>query len=130
DDPELEFSVLSSTRDITESVHLTDDLMTALASEQHLGRFKSNLYSVASHEFKTPLAVIQAQIEMLKVKKSEKVLNMALESIEEEIDRLNAMIVDMLELKKLNMGKISLKLEMVDISALLKELVEEDCKKA
>lgn len=129
-DPQIDFNILSSTRDITESVHLTDDLMTALAGEQHLSRFKSNLYSVASHEFKTPLAVVQAQIEMLRVKKSEKILDLALDSMEEEIDRLNAMIADMLELKKLNMGKITLKLEKVEVTGLLEDIVHNDCKKA
>ncbi len=124
------YTLLSSTRDITESVHLTDDLMNALTSEQKFSRFKANLYSVTSHEFKTPLAVIQANIEMLKVKKSEKLLNNALESMEEEIDRLTVMIADMLELKKLTTGKTSLKLEQVDLFAMLTELVEKDCQKA
>lgn len=125
-----EYSILSSTRDITESVHLTDDLMNALSTEQQLSRFKANLYSVASHEFKTPLAVIQANIEMLKVKRSEKVLGMALESMEEEIDRLNSMIADMLELKKLTMGKTTLKLEKVDVVSILEEILNADCSKA
>ena len=71
DEENEKWSLLSSTRDITESVHLTDDLMSALASEQKFSQFKANLYSVTSHEFKTPLAVIMANIEMLKIKKSE-----------------------------------------------------------
>ncbi len=124
------YSLLSSTRDITESVHLTDDLMNALSTEQQLSRFKSNLYSVASHEFKTPLAVIQANIEMLKVKKNPKVLDMGLESMEEEIDRLNSMIADMLQLKKLTMGKTTLKLESLDLRAILEDVLKNDCQKA
>lgn len=125
-----DYCILSSTRDITESVHLTDDLMNALSSEQQLSRFKTNLYSVASHEFKTPLAVIQANIEMLKVKKSEKLLESALESMEEEIDRLNSMIADMLELKKLTTGKTTVKLDKVDIRGVVEDVLDKDCKKA
>ncbi|WP_417613030.1 ATP-binding protein [Owenweeksia hongkongensis] len=124
------YSLLSSTRDITESVHLTDDLMNALSTEQQLSRFKSNLYSVASHEFKTPLAVIQANIEMLKIKKSPKVIDMGLESMEEEIDRLNSMIADMLQLKKLTMGKTTLKLEDLSLMAIMEDVVKNDCTKA
>ena len=123
------YSLLSSTRDITESVHLTDDLMSALASEQKFSQFKANLYSVTSHEFKTPLAVIQANIEMLKIKKSEKLLDNALASMEEEIDRLNTMIADMLELRKLTTGKINLRLEKVDLVAMLREILEKDLAK-
>ena len=123
------WSLLSSTRDITESVHLTDDLMTALASEQKFSQFKANLYMVTSHEFKTPLAVIMANIEMLRIKKSEKVLEKALISMEEEVDRLNSMIEDMLELRKLTTGKTSLRLEEVDLGAMLTEVIEKDLTK-
>lgn len=130
DEESHKYSILSSTRDITESVHLTDDLMTALSSEQQLSRFKANLYSVASHEFKTPLAVIQANIEMLRIKKSEKILAASLDTMEEEIDRLNSMIADMLELKKLTTGKTTVKLEKVDLSGLIEDIVNKDCKKA
>ncbi len=129
-DPLKEYSVLSSTRDITESVHLTDDLMNALAKEQELSRFKSNLYSIASHEFKTPLAVIQANIEMLKVKSGEKILKNALLSMEEEIDRLNGMIADMLELKRLTIGQVNFNPSELDISLLIKDVIDTDCKKA
>jgi len=129
-DPLKEYSVLSSTRDITESVHLTDDLMNALAKEQELSRFKSNLYSIASHEFKTPLAVIQANIEMLKVKNSETILKKSLQSMEEEIDHLNGMIADMLELKRLTIGQINFNPSELDIWQLIKDVIDTDCKKA
>lgn len=129
DEGEEKYSLLSSTRDITESVHLTDDLMAALASEQKFSQFKANLYSVTSHEFKTPLAVIQANIEMLKIKKSEKLLDNALISMEEEIDRLNAMIGDMLELRKLTTGKTNLRLEKFDIQDMVLEVMEKDLAK-
>jgi PAS domain S-box-containing protein len=125
-----DYSILSSTRDITESVHLTDDLMTALSSEQQLSRFKANLYSVASHEFKTPLAVIQANIEMLRIKNSEKILTDSLSSMEEEVDRLNSMIADMLELKKLTTGKTTVKHAKVDIISIIDDIISKDCKKA
>lgn len=128
--PEMEYTILSSTRDITESVHLTEDLMEALSKEQELSRFKSNLYSVASHEFKTPLAVIQANIEMLKVKNSEKLLKSSLMSMEEEIDRVNDMIADMLQLKKLTSGETPFFPDKLDLGSLIQEIIENDVKKA
>lgn len=125
-----EFEILSSTRDITESVHLMDDLMAALAKEHELSKFKSNLYSIASHEFKTPLAVIQANIEMLKVKSDRGLLDMALDSMEEEIDKLNAMIADMLQLKKLTTGRTAINPIEIDVVKLIREVVETDLRKA
>lgn len=121
----VQYRSLSTTRDITESVHLTEDLMTALSKEQELSKFKTNLYSVASHEFKTPLAVIQANIEMLKVKQSPKLLSLGLSTMEEEVDRLNTMIMDMLELKKLTTGRRNYNLSSVDLVQIAEELTGE-----
>lgn len=127
---EGELHLISNTRDITESAHLTDDLMQALNNEQEFSRFKSNLYSIASHEFKTPLAIIQANIEMLKVKRSEKLLDNALESMEEEIDHLVNMISDMLELKKLQGGRVNFKPSEFDVCEMILEIIKNDCGKA
>ncbi|MEQ9263252.1 MAG: PAS domain-containing sensor histidine kinase [Owenweeksia sp.] len=129
-DPQKDYALLTSTRDITESVHLTDDLMEALSKEQEISRFKSNLYSIASHEFKTPLAVIQANIEMLRIKRGERILENALGSIEEEVDRLNSMIADMLELKKLTTGQTTFRPEWVDLLELTEEVLEQNIRKA
>lgn len=121
----VQYRSLSTTRDITESVHLTEDLMNALSKEQELSKFKTNLYSVASHEFKTPLAVIQANIEMLKVKQTPKLISLGLSTMEEEVDRLNTMIMDMLELKKLTTGRRNFNLSDVDIVQIVTELIKE-----
>ncbi len=120
----MNYRSLSTTRDITESVHLTDDLMQALSKEQELSKFKTNLYSIASHEFKTPLAIIQANIEMLKVKQSPKLLSLGLSTMEEEVDRLNDMIMDMLELKRLTMGRRNFNTTAVDVRQLIADLLE------
>lgn len=129
DDIASEMAV-STTRDITESVNLTEDLMEALSKERELSVFKTNLYSIASHEFKTPLAVIQANIETLKIKKDANILERSLTSMEEEIDHLNEMIADMLELKKLTTGTINFKPAPVNILNLIQELVDEVSKKS
>jgi PAS domain S-box-containing protein len=123
-EPGMNYRSLSTTRDITESVHLTDDLMQALSKEQELSKFKTNLYSIASHEFKTPLAIIQANIEMLKIKQSPKLLSSGLATMEEEVDRLNDMIMDMLELKRLTMGSRNFNTTEVDVKALISELFD------
>ncbi|MDR9374423.1 MAG: PAS domain-containing sensor histidine kinase [Schleiferiaceae bacterium] len=118
------YRFLSTSRDITESVQLTDDLMQALSAEQELSKLKSNLYSVASHEFKTPLAVIQANIEMLKIKSSKEQLNAGLATMEAEIDRLNTMIGDMLELKKMTSGQRTFNPTELNLEQLIREVIQ------
>ena len=124
-----ELPVLSTTRDITESVNLTEDLMEALSKERELSVFKTNLYSIASHEFKTPLAVIQANIEALKVKNRKDQLLNSLNTMEEEVDHLNEMIADMLELKKLTTGQVNFKPSPFDVVPLIEDLISELQKK-
>lgn len=116
---------ISTTRDISDSVQLTEDLMDAFSKEQEMSKFKTNLYSVASHEFKTPLAVIQANIEMLKVKQSPKLLSNGLQTMEEEVDRLNTMITDMLELRKLSLGQRNFHAEPTNLVEMLEEIIDE-----
>lgn len=120
-----QFSSISTTRDISDSVQLTEDLMDAFSKEQEISKFKTNLYSIASHEFKTPLAVIQANIEMLKLKQSPKLLENGLRAMEEEVDRLNTMISDMLELRKMSLGQRSFYAEPSSLLELTQEVAAE-----
>lgn len=116
-----QYSSISTTRDISDSLQLTQDLMDAFSKEQEINQFKTNLYSIASHEFKTPLAVIHANIEMLKLKQSPKLLENSLRTMEEEADRLNAMISDMLELRTMSLDQ---RISSTEPSSLL-ELIQE-----
>lgn len=58
----------------------------------------------ASHELKTPLAIIQANIEALDVDKKNKQWK---DNIENEIDHANKLVLDLLQLAKMDAGNIS-----------------------
>jgi signal transduction histidine kinase len=51
---------------IIENKEAEEDLRKALASEKELGELKSRFLSTISHEFRTPLSVIQSSAELLK----------------------------------------------------------------
>ena len=78
------------------------------------------LISNASHELKTPLTIMSANLSVLRsepnstIQENEKWLNI----IEEQIKRTNTLVLDMLELSKLEDHKIDLK-DSVDLSMLL-----------
>lgn len=76
----------------------------------------------ASHELKTPLAVIQANIEALDVdKENEKWKN----NIETEVDHANKLVFDLLQLAKMDAGSIKKsRLEKVDLEAEIKKHIE------
>lgn len=53
--------------DITESKKLQKELVEALVAEKELSRMKTRFLSTASHQFRTPLAVIQANSELIRL---------------------------------------------------------------
>jgi signal transduction histidine kinase len=52
--------------DITERKRAEVELLRALAREKELGQLRSNFVSMVSHEFRTPLGIIQSSAEILK----------------------------------------------------------------
>ena len=76
----------------------------------------------ASHELKTPLATIEANIEALEVnKKSEKWKN----NIENEITHANKLVLDLLQLAKMDAGSMDrTPSEEVDLGVLVNEHIE------
>ncbi len=76
----------------------------------------------ASHELKTPLAIIEANMEALDVdKNNEKWKN----NIESEIEHANKLVLDLLQLAKMDAGRVDKSaLEEVDLKAEIEKRVE------
>src|SRR6516165_2474683 len=51
--------------DITERKRVENKLFRTLAREKELGQLRSNFVSMVSHEFRTPLGIIQSSAEIL-----------------------------------------------------------------
>ncbi len=102
-------------------------LKRALIKERELGELKSRFLSMASHEFRTPLASILASAELIeaynndehpKISRSTKRI---LSSVKNLMDILN----DFLSLSKLEEGKIRVNPEQFDFLVFLEDLLEE-----
>ncbi len=76
----------------------------------------------ASHELKTPLAVIEANMEALEVDKDSEAWK---NNIETEITHANKLVLDLLQLAKMDAGSIGkTPAEEVDLNATIKERIE------
>ena len=88
-----------------------------------LDQIKSNFFANISHEFRTPLTLIKGQLEnvlrMVKDETVKKKLNIAFNNS----NRLNRLINQVLDLSKLESGKMKLEFEATDIVSLLKNRV-------
>ncbi len=90
---------------------------------KELDTFKTRFYSNITHEFRTPLTVIQGMADELKKKpeqQSQKKLNLIIKNSRNLLSLVN----QMLDLSRLQAGKLSSDLSQEDIIAFLKYLVE------
>jgi two-component system, NtrC family, sensor histidine kinase KinB len=89
-------------------------------------RLKSEFVMTASHELRTPLTSIAMSIELLaeqalpRLKEPEREL---LQAAQEEITRLRALINDLLDLSKIESGRIEMEIEPVRVLFLVDEAV-------
>ncbi len=85
-----------------------------------LDQIKSNFFANISHEFRTPLTLIKGQLEnvlgLVKEESIKKKINIAFNNS----NRLNRLINQILDLSKMESGKIKLELQEIDIIQMLK----------
>jgi len=86
---------------------------------------KSDFISMASHELRTPLTVIKEGIEIISQGRAGAVTEKQMEFLDiakRNVDRLSRFINDILDLQKLEQGKVVFKMEKNDINAVVKEV--------
>ncbi len=91
-----------------------------------LDQMKSEFVSIASHELRTPLTSIKNAVDLILKKKAgevsevqERFLSMA----ERNINRLGALINDLLDISKIEAGKMDLNFEDIDLSSLANNVI-------
>ncbi|PEJ57229.1 two-component sensor histidine kinase [Bacillus sp. AFS002410] len=86
-------------------------LMQDIEKEKQLEEIRKEFISGVSHELKTPLSIVQSYAEGLKDGLNIEKNGYYADVILEEVDRMNGLVVDMLELSKLQSGTYTLKSE-------------------
>ena len=108
------------------------DLAAALAAQQaanaaldRLNRAKSEFVSIVSHEFRTALTGIQGFSEMMR-DEDFTLLEMKeyAADINKDAQRLNRMITEMLDLDRMESGRMTLNLGEVDLNQVIREVAE------
>jgi len=91
---------------------------------KELDRLKSEFVMAASHELKTPLTGIEMSIELLKEKAAKK-LNpkeqQLLDAAQEETQRLEALIKDLLDLSRIEAGKMEMDFAFIGVGILIEK---------
>lgn len=113
DDEGNTFSILATSRDVTERELGVKELKKAILKEKELNQLKSRFISMTSHEFRTPLSTILSSTDLLLVMSerengniSKEQLDVHLNRILNQIKRLNNVINDVLILEQNEQGKV------------------------
>ncbi|MEI6889346.1 MAG: PAS domain S-box protein [Bacteroidota bacterium] len=114
--------------DISSRKQYEESLRESIEKEKELSSMRSKFISVASHEFRTPLATIMATSESLlsyRHKMTEKQQDERFGKIKEQVVNLSKIIEEILSLSKLQTKERELEPELFDIPALTMNLIEE-----
>ncbi len=95
----------------------------AVAELERINKVKSEFVAIVSHEFRTPLTGIQGFSEMMR----DEDLTMAelkeyATDINKDARRLNRLVNEMLDLSRMESGRIQLSLEPIDLNAIVKDV--------
>jgi signal transduction histidine kinase len=120
--------MLSMALDITQRKRAEEELLKTLEHEKELGQLKSNFVSMVSHEFRTPLGIIQSSAELLRefhsrMESNER--NEQLESIARNTRRMARMMEDILVLSRLEAGKLEFQPAALDLNVFCGRVVDE-----
>jgi PAS domain S-box-containing protein len=120
--------VLSMALDITQRKQAEVEMLKALGREKELSQLKSNFVSMVSHEFRTPLAIIQSSAELLreffqKMQPAER--DEQLESITGNTRRMAGIMEEILVLSRLDAGKLDFRPSALDLGAFCRRVVDE-----
>ncbi len=123
-----ENEVMAIIRDITERKQVETDIRNALEKEKELNELKSRFVTMASHEFRTPLATIFSSSELLEYyshKWSEDKKIKHQQRIQSSVKHMTGLLDDVLLIGKAEAGKLEFQPKLIDIIQFCRDLVEE-----
>lgn len=103
-------------------------LMDALEKEKELSELKSRFISIASHEFRTPLATIRATTDVLlgyRDRLTAEKIDSRLNKIAQQVDHMKGLLEDVLYLARVQAGRIEFRPAQGNIEALIRDIIEE-----
>jgi PAS domain S-box-containing protein len=114
--------------DITQRKQAETELVRTLAKEKELGQLRSNFVSMVSHEFRTPLGIIQSSAEILEdyldqLEPAERKDH--LQSIRKNTRRMAGLMEEVLLIGSFDAGKMEFKPVPLELRIFVRRLVDE-----
>ncbi len=99
-----------------------------LAEKTRLEDMQSTFVSIVSHELQTPVAIIKSYAATLAREDAvwpPETIQRVSRNIEEECDRLHRLITDLLDLSRIQAGRVAMRVGSVDIPQLSAEIIDQ-----
>jgi signal transduction histidine kinase len=99
-----------------------------LAEKIRLEEMQSTFVSIVSHELQTPVAIIKSYAATLAREDAvwpPETIHRVSRNIEEECDRLHRLITDLLDLSRLQAGRVAMRVGRVDLTHLVSEVIDQ-----
>src|SRR5262249_25244181 len=99
-----------------------------LAEKTRLEEMQNTFVSIVSHELQTPVAIIKSYAATLAREDaswSAETIQRVSRNIEEECDRLHRLITDLLDLSRIQAGRVAMRVGSVDLPQIAAEIVDQ-----
>lgn len=121
----LEQHYASTYQTLAENKTEIQQLRTALDYAREAEEKRKTLISNITHELKTPLAIIRSYTECLQENVNPEKSRSYLDTIQEETERMDALVLQMLELSRLEAGRVRLASDSFSLLELTRAIVEK-----
>lgn len=121
----LEARVGDTRKELSQVQSEKQSLNTALENAKALDLERKQLISNITHELKTPLAVIHGYAEGLQTGIAPEKQEQYIQIILSETERMDALVMQMLELSRLEAGKVKLNMEVFSLSGMIRSVAEK-----
>jgi protein-histidine pros-kinase len=122
-----EYHFTAIIRDCTEKRRAAEQVEQARDTAQEASRFKSQVLAIVSHDLRSPLNSLLGFVTLVQEDRygplSEQQKGL-LRRVDSNANRLSDLVTTLLDFQRLETGKLPLKMETLDLSALLEELAD------
>ena len=113
--------------DISQRAALAVENARLYAGAQQAIRVREEFLSIASHELRTPLSALELQIQSFQIQLGKKPIDVPrivakADVIRRQVDRLARLISEMLDVSRIDAGRLELVIEDVDLGDLVREV--------
>lgn len=102
-----------------------DQLQQDIEKEKKLENTRKEFISGVSHELKTPLSIMKSCITILRGNVANHKKEYYFDALEQEVDKMDLLIIDMLELAKYESGTYKMQMDAFYIHSLLEEICQK-----